>query len=92
MANATTAVISPDGSSGMPKSRLSPIAAPTNSAMSVAIATSSACTHSPTETGRGYVSRHSSGRSRPVTTPSLADWYCTSIAIRLASTTTQMSR
>ena len=45
--NETTAVIRPAANSGMPKSRLSAIAAPTNSARSVAIATISACTQRP---------------------------------------------
>ena len=91
MPNATTAVISPAGSSGTRKSRLSPSAAPTNSARSVAMAMSSACTHRPRDTARGRCSRHSSGRSRPVATPILADRYCTSMAIRLATTITQTS-
>ena len=91
MPNATTAVISPAGNSGIPNSRFSPTAAPTNSATSVAMATSSACTHSPRETARGNRSRQISGRSRPLATPSLADSYCTSMATRLASTTTHTS-
>ena len=62
---ATTAVISPAGKSGTLKSRLSAIAAPTNSARSVAMAMSSAWTHRPQVTGRGKCSRHSSGRLRP---------------------------
>ena len=40
---------------------------------------------------RGRCSRHSSGRSRPVATPTLADRYCTSMAIRLAATMTHAS-
>ena len=43
IANVTTPVSSPAGSSGMPKSRWKPSAAPTNSARSQAIATASAC-------------------------------------------------
>ena len=77
---------------GTPNSRLSAIAAPTNSARSVAIAMISACTHRPQVTGRGNASRHSSGRLRPVATPTLADRYCTSIAIRFAAMITQTSR
>ena len=49
--NATTAVIRPAANSGTPKSRFSAIAAPTNSARSVDMAISSACTQSPTLTG-----------------------------------------
>ena len=71
--------------------RFSPIAAPTNSARSVAIAIASACTHSPQRTGRGKWSRESSGRFRPVATPVFADRYWTSIAIRFARTMTQTS-
>ena len=89
MPNATTAVISPATRGVTWKSRFSPIAAPTNSARSVAIAISSACAHSIRVTARGNRSRHSSGRSRPVATPTLADRYCTIMAIRLASATTQ---
>ena len=89
MPNAITAVISPAASGGTWKSRLRPIAAPTNSARSVAIAISSAWTHRTRVTARGNRSRHSSGRSRPVATPTLADRYCTIMAIRLARATTQ---
>ncbi len=90
MPNATTAVMSPAGNSGTPKSRFRPTAAPTNSARSVAIAMISACTHRPRDTGRGRCSRQSSGRSFPVATPVFADRYCTIMAIRLAATITQM--
>ncbi len=89
MANATTAVIRPAASNGVPKSRLSPIEAPTNSARSVAIAISSAWTHSPPDTIRGRTSWHSCGKSLPVATPTFADRYCTSIAIRFAATIAQ---
>ena len=91
MPNATTAVMMPAANRGTWKSKFSPTAAPTNSARSVAIAISSACTHSPRETGRGRYSRHSSGRSFPVATPVFADRYWTSIAMRLATTMTQTS-
>ena len=47
MPKATTAVMSPAVKGGTPKSRFRAIAAPTNSARSVAIAISSACPHSP---------------------------------------------
>jgi hypothetical protein len=88
----TNAVMTAAGSSGMPKSRLSATAAPTNSARSVAIVTSSACTQSRPVTGRGQCSRHSCGRLRPVTMPSLADRYWTNIAMRLALTITHNNR
>ena len=84
--------MSPAGNSGMPNSRFSAIAAPTNSARSVAIATSSACTHSPHVTGRGKCSRHSSGRLRPVATPIFADRFWMSIAMRFAATMTHSRR
>ncbi len=74
-----------------PNTRCRPSAAPTNSARSVAIATASACSHSSTTTRDGNWSRHTSGRLRPVAMPSLAliDW--TSMAIRLAASTTHSS-
>ena len=46
-------VMMPAGRSGTWKRRLSPSAAPMNSAMSVDIAITSAWIHSPQETGRG---------------------------------------
>ena len=52
----------------------------------------SAWTHSPQVAGRGRCARHSSGRLMPVAMPTLADRYCTSIAIRFAATITQTSR
>ena len=69
-----------------------PIAAPTNSAMSVAIAITSAWIQSRNVTVRGKRSRQTSGRFMPVAIPSLAliDWI--SIAIRFAARTTQRSR
>ena len=76
----------------MPKSRLSPSAAPTTSAMSVAIATSSAWIQSPIEVRRAKLSRQSSARFLPVAIPSFADWVWTTIAIRLAARITQSSR
>ena len=85
-------MISPAANSGTPKSRLSAIAAPTNSARSVAIAMSSACTQRPHVTGRGKCSRHSSGRLRPVAMPIFADRFWISIAIRFAARMTQSSR
>jgi hypothetical protein len=52
----------------------------------------SACTHSPHVAGRGRRARHSSGRFSPVAIPTLADRYCTSIAMRFAATITQTRR
>ena len=92
MAKATTAVMRPEANGGTPKRRLSAIAAPTNSARSVAMATISAWTQRPHVTGRGKRARHSSGRLCPVAMPTLADRYCTSIAIRFAATITQTRR
>ena len=76
---------------GSPKTRCSPSAAPVNSARSVAIATASACSHRPTTNRRGSRSRQTSGSDSPVAMPSLADSVWTSIAIRLAVSTTQPS-
>ena len=84
-------MIRPAANGGTPKSRLSAIAAPTNSARSVAIAIASACSQSPSVTGFLKCSRHSSGRLRPVAMPVFADRYWTSIAIRFAATITHTS-
>ena len=67
------------------------MAAPTNSARSVAMAISSAWIHRKMTTGRGNRSRQTSARFWPVAMPSLAlsDWM--SMAIRLAASTTQSS-
>ena len=59
------------------------------SAMSVAIAISSAWIQRPIEVLRGNSCRQSSGRFFPVAMPSLADCVCTTIPIRLAARTTQ---
>jgi hypothetical protein len=91
IANAATPTTSAAGNSGTPVSRFSPSAAPTTSAMSVAIATSSAWIHRPYR-ARGTVSRQASARLRPLATPSFAESVCTSIAIRFALTTTQTKR
>ncbi len=91
MPKATTAVISPASKSGMPKSRLSPSAAPTNSARSVAIATISAWTQSIRFQEVGNASRQSSGRLCPVAMPTFEVRYWTITAIRLAMTMTQTS-
>jgi len=69
MPKATTAVISPAGNSGMPKSRFSAIAAPTNSARSVAMATSSRWIHSRSRRGAGSAR----GTAREVATGGDAD-------------------
>ena len=46
----------------------------------------------PRSARRGRCARHSSGRFLPVAMPTLADRYCTSIAIRFAATITHTSR
>ena len=92
IAKAPAPAISAAGNSAIPNRRLSPSAAPTTSAMSVAIATTSACTQRPIEARREKFSRQSSGRFFPVAIPSFADWVWISIAIRFAATTTQSSR
>ena len=92
IAKAPAPAMIPAGKSGIPNSRLRPSAAPTTSAMSVAIATTSACSQRPIEVRREKRSRQSSARFLPVAIPSFADWVWTSIAIRLAASTTQSSR
>ena len=84
-------VITAAGKSAIPKSRWKPRAAPRNSARSVAIAISSACTQSPREVRREYWSRQTSGRLRPVAMPSLAESVWISIAIRFEARITQQS-
>ena len=90
--NAAAPVISAAGKSGMPKRMLRPIAAPMNSARSVAIAITSAWSQRKNVTDRGNRSRHTSGRFMPVAIPifALIDW--TSIAIRFAARTTHSRR
>ena len=92
IANAPAPAISPASNSGMPNSRYRPRAAPTTSATSVDMATTSAWIQRPIEAGREKVWRHSSGRFLPVAMPSFADWVWISIATRLAATTTHSSR
>ncbi len=62
------------------------------SATSVAAAMSSACTQNARRRVVGSRWPSSSGRLRPVTSPSFADWYCTSTAMRFAATSTHTSR
>ena len=76
----------------VPSSRWNPIAAPRNSARSVAIAITSACTQSANDVRREYCSRQTSGRFRRVAIPSFADSVWISIAIRFEATITQTSR
>ena len=76
----------------MPKSRFRPRAAPTTSATSVAIATTSAWIQRPIEVRREKASRQASARFLPVAIPSFADWVWTTIAIRFAARITQSSR
>ena len=78
--------------SGTPMSSWKPSAAPRNSAKSVDMATISISTHMANTTGLGNCSRQCSARFLPVTRPSLAESACTSMAIRLLATITQMSR
>ncbi len=84
--------IRPAGKSGIPNSRFSPSAAPTISAMSQAIATTSACSQRPIEVRREKRSRQSSARLWPVAMPSFADCACTTIATKLAASTIHSSR
>ena len=91
MPNVVTPVITAAGNSPIPKSRWNPIAAPRNSARSVAIAIASAWTQSPIEVRRENCSRQTSGRLRPVAIPSFAESVWISIAIRFEATITQTS-
>ena len=79
------------GSSPMPVSSCRPIAAPRNSARSVAIAIASAWIHSAIVTRWGNSSRQTSARLRPVAIPSFAESVWISIAIRFEATITQTS-
>ena len=89
----TVPVMTPPHSSGMSNSRFSATAPPITSAMSVAIATSSACSQYARRAHGLRMRRPSvSGRLRPVTIPSFADRYWMSHAMMLPSTTTQTSR
>ena len=76
----------------VPSSSSKPIAAPRNSASSVAIAITSACTQSRNDVRRENRSRQTSGRFRRVAMPSLAESVWISIAIRFEATITQSSR
>jgi hypothetical protein len=82
----------PAGKRGIPKRRFSAIAAPTNSARSVAMAMTSACSQRPKEVRRPRCSRASSGRLRPVAVPHFAERFWMSIAMRFAPRITQSSR
>jgi hypothetical protein len=84
--------MAPAMGNGTWKSRFSPTAAPTNSATSVAIATASAWAHIAHVIGTGMVSRHTSGRLLPVTTPTLAARYWIGIATIEAPSTTHIRR
>ncbi len=79
------------GNSPIPNSRWKPMAAPRNSARSVAIAIASAWSQRPIVRRRGNSLRHSSGRFWPVAIPSLAESVWISIAIRFEATITQSS-
>ena len=82
----------PASQSGIPSSRLKPIAAPRNSARSVAMATTSIKPHIAQTAPGGNWSRQCSARFLPVAMPSLAERVWSSMAIRLLATTTQSSR
>ena len=69
-----------------------PMAAPRNSARSVATAETSAASHSPIVIGRGKCARQFSGSVRPVTMPSFADRYWIRIAIAFDHSSTHSSR
>ena len=89
----TVPVMKPPHSNGTPKRRYRATAPPMTSAMSVAIATSSACSQY-ARRAHGWRMRvpRVSGRLCPVTMPSFAERYWMSQAMTLASTTTHTSR
>ncbi len=89
---APTAVRSPAGKSGIPKSKFRARAAPINSARSVAIAMTSAWTHNRNVTGLGKRALQTSGKFLPVAIPSFADIDWMSIAMRLDTRITHKSR
>ena len=92
MTNVAMPVRMPASQSGIPSSRLKPIAAPRNSARSVAMATISINAHI-VQTAPGWNrSRQCSARFLPVAMPSLAERLWSSMAIRLLASTTQSSR
>src|ERR671934_55066 len=91
MAKVTKPVRIAAGKRPMPSSRWKPRAAPRNSARSVAIAMTSACTHSPRDVRREKRSRQTSGRFRPVAMPSFAESIWISIAIRFDARITHAS-
>ncbi len=84
-------MITAAGKRATPSSRWKPIAAPRNSARSVAIAIASAWIQSRIEVRREKRSRQTSGRLRPVAIPSFAESIWISIAIRFEATITQTS-
>ena len=91
MPKAAMPVMIADGNSPNPNRSWNPSAAPRNSARSVAIAISSACSQSPIDVRREKRSRHISGRLSPVAMPSFAESVWMSIAIRFEATITHTS-
>ncbi len=91
MTNTSTAVISTPISSGIPNSRLSPIAVPMISARSVAVIAISANSHSGQDTHVGNASRQACARSRPEPTPSRVHSACSTIAMMLEISATVSS-
>ncbi len=81
----SSAVMMTPISSGMPNSRLRPMAVPITSARSVAQIAISASTQSGHDTARGKASRQACARSRPAPMPSRVHSACSKIAIKFES-------
>ncbi len=88
----TAPMTQPPTNSGRPNSSFSAIAPPITSARSVAMAITSACMKNMYRPASPKRSPRISGRLRPVTMPSLADWYWMSTLMQFASTSTHTSR
>lgn len=84
-------VMSTPSQSGRPKSSFSAMAEPTTSWMSLPMMAISVMIHSTSDTGRGYSSRHSVARSRPLTTPSRAAITCSTRPNSVDQNSTQIS-
>ena len=85
-------IMQPPTNNGRPNSSFSAIAPPITSARSVAMAITSACMKNMNRLASPRRSPRISGRLRPVTMPSLADWYWMSTLMQLARTSTHTSR
>ena len=88
----TAPMMTPPHTRGTPKSRWRASAPPITSARSVAAATISACAQKAMRPAVGSLPPSREGRDSPVTSPSLADRYWTTMAARFEATSTHTSR